>query len=218
MEYLHLVKQVHLYPLMHDQSKQEARRLQDRLNSLLFYDRILHRLLLTNTMLAFFKHLLTNLFQKPSISFSQSQRTITFIDGDQILGPQFLFEQHPELVFPEKPRLIYQQRNSNMPRLLKRYLNQVELIPIPNLSCKKELVDKYISIELGMAMQNPKALRIIVVSNDYDFIDIFKLAMLASGKSNVHFTLLTFDAHLTQNSRKFKTFKNSSHIKLVLNH
>lgn len=79
---------------------------------------------------------------------------------------------------------------NNAPGLLKRWPYKV--VSLKGFSAGKEITDKYIAMRAQQALREGYS-KITVVSNDYDFFDIFKMLNLLN-RTNAIFTLVALNA------------------------
>jgi hypothetical protein len=108
------------------------------------------------------------------------ERRIAFIDGDQSL-PDVLRAHQKYIVGTNTEthlvRLITPQKDRDAePRIL-RNLVGINKIYLGGFSTGKEVTDKFIGAYIQKAI-NDGYTHISVISSDYDFIDIFKLAIV----------------------------------------
>lgn len=105
--------------------------------------------------------------------FSKS-RKIAFLDGDQPL-PGIISAYQKYLVGTET-HLIRQMTGDNTPKILKTLTDDVNQIFLSGYSTRKEVTDKFIGAYIQKVLAEGYT-DITVVSSDYDFIDIFKMAV-----------------------------------------
>ena len=122
--------------------------------------------------------------------FQKSQKRIVFIDGDQ--GIPNLISAYQKYVkgTGTETHLIRQiQGGVNPPRALR---NMTELNPVylHGYTSGKEIVDKFIGASIQKAISDGY-IHITVISSDYDFIDIFKMAVMVDpSATNVSFRMI----------------------------
>lgn len=108
------------------------------------------------------------------------ERKIAFIDGDQSL-PDVLraYQKHVANTNTETHlvRLMTRNSNRNIEPIILRKLENVNKIYLEGFSTGKEVTDKFIGAYIQKAI-NDGYTHITVVSSDYDFIDIFKMAAI----------------------------------------
>jgi hypothetical protein len=130
-------------------------------------------------------------------------KKIAFLDGDQSL-PDIIDAYHKHLKNVET-HLIRVNTGSKEPRIL-RNQNGFNKIYLNGYRTGKEVTDKFIGAYIQKAISEGYT-DITVVSNDYDFIDVFKMAMQLNLKAcSVTFRIIIMDA--TLNSTSPKVFKN----------
>jgi hypothetical protein len=108
------------------------------------------------------------------------ERKIAFIDGDQSL-PDVLraYQKHVANTNTETHlvRLMTQNSGRNVEPVILRTLENVNKIYLQGFTTGKEVTDKFIGAYIQKAI-NDGYTHITVVSSDYDFIDIFKMAAI----------------------------------------
>ena len=116
-------------------------------------------------------------------------KKIAFLDGDQGL-PQIIEAYEKYLIGTETHLVRAFSENiaagNKEPKILRK-LENVNKIYLSGYTARKEIVDKFIGAYIQKAIQNGYK-HITVVSSDYDFIDIFKMAVIL----NPEMTDLTF--------------------------
>ena len=103
------------------------------------------------------------------------EKKIAFIDGDQNIGECLAaYDKYVANTGTETHFVKMCPANHNEPKLVRnrRELNRVYIEGAPG----KEVVDKFIAGYIQRAVAEGYA-HITVISNDYDFIDIFKMAI-----------------------------------------
>ena len=117
-----------------------------------------------------------------------SSKTITFIDGDQASRDLLsCYEQHIEPLNSE----VHYVTVGTIPNVLKPfvYSDNVVLTQLEGFIKGKETTDKYIAAHIVKSL-NQGYTKINVVSNDYDFLDIFKMvSMIEDCPDKIDFTL-----------------------------
>jgi len=114
------------------------------------------------------------------------ERRIAFIDGDQSL-PEVLRAYNKHIVGTNTEthlvRLITPQANgrNNEPRILRDIVG-INKIYLGGFSTGKEVTDKFIGAYIQKAVTDGYT-HISVVSSDYDFIDIFKMAAMVDDRA-----------------------------------
>lgn len=122
--------------------------------------------------------------------FSKKQpKRIAFIDGDQDL-PKVLDVYQNHLKGIETHLIRAKQDHHNAPKLLRKEIAGLNKIYLSGFTAGKEIVDKFIAAYIQDAIINGYT-EITVVSNDFDFIDIFKMAMILNPEvKNVSFKII----------------------------
>jgi hypothetical protein len=108
------------------------------------------------------------------LSLFKPQRKIAFLDGDQPL-PGILAAHQKYLLGIETHLVRLRGENTGEPRLLRK-VTGINKIYLTGYSTGKEVTDKFISAYIQKALHDG-CTDITVVSSDYDFIDVFKLAV-----------------------------------------
>lgn len=117
---------------------------------------------------------------------------IAFIDGDQPL-PEVLraYHQYVKGTNTETHLVRAMPDNCNPPKALRKAdLSQINKIYLTGYTTKKEVTDKYIAALIQKAITDHFT-HITVISSDYDFIDIFKMAVsINPTATNVTFRMI----------------------------
>lgn len=120
--------------------------------------------------------------------FSWKPKRIAFLDGDQPL-PQILDAYHEHLKGVETHLVRVMADGHNEPKIL-RHENDFNKIYLYGYTTGKEVTDKFIGANIQKAISDGYT-EITVVSSDYDFIDIFKLAVTLNPKlKTINFKLI----------------------------
>jgi len=109
---------------------------------------------------------LLSLFKRP--------RKIAFLDGDQPL-PGILAAHQKYLLGIETHLVRLRGENTGEPHILRK-VTGINKIYLTGYSTGKEVTDKFIGAYIQKALQDGRT-DITVVSSDYDFIDVFKMAV-----------------------------------------
>ena len=126
-------------------------------------------------------------------------RKIAFIDGDQSL-PELL-ECYEQCIQGTKTDTFFiraMAEGVNPPKIMKKF-KDVTSVMLIGYTAGKEVVDKYIGASIQKAI-NDGYTEITVISGDYDFIDIFKMAMKIDERANN----VTFKMIVPRNATKKK--------------
>ena len=107
--------------------------------------------------------------------FSKKVKRIAFLDGDNPL-PQVLACHKKYLIGIETHLIRCMGAEHKEPKILKNTKN-INKIYLRGMTIGKEITDKFIGAYIQKAIQDGYT-EITVVSQDYDFIDIFKMAVL----------------------------------------
>jgi hypothetical protein len=122
-----------------------------------------------------------NKFRGPAV------KKIAFIDGDQGIA-QSVTAYHTHLVGIETHFVKMIREGDNEPRAL-RYENDFNKVYLSGYTVGKEVVDKFIGAYIQKAVGDGYN-HITVVSNDYDFVDIFKMAARLNPGKELTFRLI----------------------------
>lgn len=127
------------------------------------------------------------LFSKFMSLFKSKEKRIAFIDGDQGIHG-LIHAYHTYIANTNTETHFIRLRNSGgEPKGLKRLPTEVNRIYLEGFRTGKEIVDKYIAAYIQKAVTEGYT-HITIVSSDYDFFDIFKMAVLVDDRAS----LLTF--------------------------
>lgn len=107
--------------------------------------------------------------------FPKKAKRIAFLDGDNPL-PQILACHAKYLIGIETHLVRAMGSEHKEPKILKNTQN-INKIYLRGMALGKEVTDKFIGAYIQKAIQDGYT-EITVVSQDYDFIDIFKMAVL----------------------------------------
>src|ERR1035437_7685511 len=109
-------------------------------------------------------------------------RKIAFLDGDQPLNgiinsyQKYLVGTETHLI-----RAFTENAHTKEPKVLRMLDKKINKIYLGGYTRGKEIVDKFIGAYIQKAVQDGYK-HITVVSSDYDFIDIFKMALVLNPK------------------------------------
>lgn len=134
-----------------------------------------------------------DLFCEPQV------RKIAFIDGDQPLPG--LLECYEKCVLGTKTDTFFIRaiaEGVNPPKIMKKF-KDVTSVMLVGYTAGKEVVDKYIGASIQKAIADGYT-EITVISGDYDFIDIFKMAMKIDDRANT----VKFNMIIPRNSTEKK--------------
>lgn len=107
--------------------------------------------------------------------FPKKSKKIAFLDGDQPIGG--LLSVHRKYLVGTETHLIrLLNGDQNAPKSL-RNIGPINKIFLNGYATGKEVVDKFIGAYIQKSVSDGYT-DITVVSSDYDFIDIFKMAVL----------------------------------------
>ena len=120
----------------------------------------------------------SNFFQK---FFQKKQKSVVFIDGDQGI-PVIIATYHKYCKGTETHLIRQVFANHNEPKAL-RELEGPNKVYLNGYTSGKEIVDKFIGASIQKAVQDGYT-HITVISSDYDFVDIFKMAVQIDPKAN----------------------------------
>lgn len=117
------------------------------------------------------------------------ENKIAFIDGDQLaLDLLKAYEKHIKPLNITTYFVAMGQKNSRPPKMLKKY-PELKLKRLIGFSSKKEVTDKFIAMFIQKAISDGLD-EIYVVSSDYDFIEIFKMALEINHEIQIKMTLI----------------------------
>lgn len=126
----------------------------------------------------------TNLINWIRSLFCEPQvRKIAFIDGDQPLPG--LLECYEQCIQGTKTDTFFirvMAEGNHPPKIIKKF-KDVTSVMLVGYTAGKEVVDKYIGASIQKAIADGYT-EITVISGDYDFIDIFKMAMKIDERAN----------------------------------
>lgn len=123
--------------------------------------------------------------------FRKKEKRIAFIDGDQsIHGYLKAYDDHIAGTDTETHLIRMKKAQDNEPKRLRKIDEKINKIYLDGFTSKKEVVDKFIGAYIQKAIADGYN-DITVVSSDYDFVDIFKMAMIMDKKTaKVNFRLI----------------------------
>jgi hypothetical protein len=138
--------------------------------------------------------------------------SIAFIDGDQPITQ--ILKSYAYHLKPKKIKTHFvtlRQANTCPPRALNQYPELV-LNFLTGFTRKKEVTDKFIAMLVQKAI-NDGYTEIYIVSSDYDFIDIFKMAIEINECIEIRLVLIVPDAQ-----GKMKNLKENinNHITVIV--
>lgn len=122
--------------------------------------------------------------------FFNRKRKIAFIDGDQPI-PTMLnaYNKYLKNTGTETHFVRLKNEVHGEPKALRK-INDFNKIYLSGMTTKKEVVDKFIGAYIQRAVSEGYK-EITVISSDYDFIDIFKMAVQIDPRaSNVSFRMI----------------------------
>ena len=122
--------------------------------------------------------------------FGKKNRSIAFLDGDQpIPGILNAYQKHLAGKVDETHLIRLKADDQNEPKPLRK-VTDINKVYLSGLTSGKEVVDKFIGAGIQKAVADGYT-KIIVVSSDFDFIDLFKMAaMLDRRCESITFTLI----------------------------
>lgn len=129
-------------------------------------------------------------FFKKFLRLKDQQKKIAFIDGDQDLHKVLETYQKYVANTNTETHLVRLKREShNEPKILRKTKN-INKIYLDGYTSKKEVVDKFIGAYIQKAVSDGYK-EISVISSDYDFIDIFKMAVrIDPNATNILFKMI----------------------------
>ena len=103
-------------------------------------------------------------------------KSIAFLDGDQDL--KSMVAAHSMYLKGIETHLVrVQDPKNNEPKVLRKVIGINKIYLVPEYKTGKEIVDKFIGAYIQKSVSEGYN-HITVVSSDYDFIDIFKMALV----------------------------------------
>lgn len=118
--------------------------------------------------------------------YFKRDKSIAFIDGDQPIPP--LLEVYNKYLKNTETHFVRAiLSDANPPKALKK--TGFNKIYLRDLSAGKECTDKFIAAFIQKSLQEGYT-NITVVSSDYDFVDIFKMAAQLNPNAKVSFRLI----------------------------
>lgn len=132
-------------------------------------------------------------FYKKLLSLFKRHRKIAFIDGDQNVQPLIeAYKKYLANTGTETHFIRMEPANHNEPKLLRGDFG-FNKIYLKGFTSRKEVVDKFIGAYIQRSISEGYD-HITVISSDYDFIDIFKMAVQIEPKAvNVTFRMIIPD-------------------------
>lgn len=127
---------------------------------------------------------------KNLIKLFKPRRKIAFIDGDQSI-PESLaaYNEHVANTGTETYFIRLKDARHGEPRAMRK-VEGINKIYLSGMTSKKEVVDKFISAYIQRAVSEGYS-EITVISSDYDFIDIFKMAVQVDPRAmNITFRMI----------------------------
>ena len=123
--------------------------------------------------------------------FRKKEKRIAFIDGDQAISAYLsAYEKHIANTNTETHLIRIKKLEDAEPKRLRKIDEKINKIYLEGFTARKEVVDKFIVAYIQKSIASGYN-HITVVSSDYDFIDIFKMAtMLDEKSSNITFRLI----------------------------
>lgn len=127
---------------------------------------------------------------EPTLNLEPAPRKIAFIDGDQdVIHNLGAYHKHIKGNGYETHFITITTTPNKVKALAKEPKFNVINLGGMNLASGKEVTDKYIAAYIQKAVADGYN-DIIVVSNDYDFVDIFKMSAQLCDMSKIHFKLI----------------------------
>lgn len=110
------------------------------------------------------------------LNFFRKPKKIAFIDGDQAIHQVLnAYDKYVAGTGTETHFIRMKEEGHNEPKALRKY-KDLNRIFLAGMTAKKEVVDKFIGAYIQRAVSEGYK-EITVISSDYDFIDIFKMAV-----------------------------------------
>ena len=122
----------------------------------------------------------------------RKDKKIAFLDGDQALGG--ILAIHKKYLIGTETHLIRLLSGDARPPRCLDGTDDINKIYLRGYATEKEVADKFIGAYIQKSIHDGYT-DITVVSSDYDFIDIFKMAMLLNPKAkNLNFRIIVPNA------------------------
>ena len=130
--------------------------------------------------------------QEPELLIKTTPKKIVFVDGDQyVRGVSTIYKRYLKSMRADLYFIKYNKASANPSAETMKIITNIGFIVISiNGTSGKELVDKAIGIYIQKAILEGYN-DITVVSDDYDFIDIFGLLIQANDYDNITYRLIT---------------------------
>lgn len=121
--------------------------------------------------------------------FPKKEKKIAFLDGDQALPP--MLAAYDKYLKGIETHLVRAKNSKHgEPKILRKIDAGINKIYLIDYTVGKEIVDKFIGAYIQKAVSDGYT-HITVVSADYDFIDIFKMAVILTPEAaNVSFRMI----------------------------
>lgn len=113
--------------------------------------------------------------------FRKSQKRIVFIDGDQDIPVSIA--AYNKYGKGSETHIVRQIFSNHEPPKALRNMSGPNMVFLRGYTSGKEIVDKFIGASIQKAIADGYT-HITVVSSDYDFIDIFKMAAMIDPKAS----------------------------------
>jgi len=125
--------------------------------------------------------------------FGKKDKKIAFLDGDQNI-PSMLSAYDMYLKGIETHLVRVASSKNSEPKILRKLDANINKIYLMDYTVGKEITDKFIGAYIQKAVDDGYT-HITVVSSDYDFIDIFKMAVILNPAAiDVSFRMIVPDA------------------------
>lgn len=120
--------------------------------------------------------------------FKKAEKKIAFLDGDQDLKK--ILAAYKKYLIGTETHLIRLQADSHLEPKQLRNIPALNKIYLSGYTRGKEIVDKFIGAYIQKSVQEGYT-HITVVSSDFDFIDIFKMAVILNPEAtNITFRII----------------------------
>jgi len=145
--------------------------------------------------------------------FPKKVKRIAFLDGDNPLP--YILGAHTKYLKGIETHLIRALAlEDKEPKILKKTPENINKIYLRGLTCGKEITDKFIGAYIQKAIQDGYT-EITVVSMDYDFIDIFKMAVILNPQATKVSFRIIVPAVPNQRGRLYEPIEKIHNISVV---
>jgi len=145
--------------------------------------------------------------------FSRKTKKIAFLDGDNPLP--YILSAHTKYLKGIETHLIRALAPEDKePKILKKTSDGINKIYLRGLTRGKEITDKFIGAYIQKAIHDGYT-EITVISMDYDFIDIFKMAVILNPQATKVSFKIIVPAVPNQRGRLYEPLEKIHNISVV---